>query len=40
MLAATDAAATGSLYDVDADRVDEFPETGNSPGNIEEGGME
>lgn len=40
MLAATDATVDGSLYNVDVDRVDELPETGNSPGNIEEGGME
>lgn len=40
MLVSVEASADGSLYSVDADRVDELPETGQSPGNIEEGGAE
>lgn len=40
MLTVTEATADGSVYDVDTDRVDDLPEAGNSPGNIEEGGAE
>lgn len=37
MLTAAEAAADGSLYDVDSERVDEFPEVGEEVFGIEEG---